>query len=117
MAAEGAPRVVGRDEELDLVRTFVAAIHAPKTLVIEGEPGIGKTTLWREGVSAARARGVNILVSRPSAVETRLSFSGISDMLAEVIDMLAIQVKIRTPRRPEQEQLDLRTPSGRRLPY
>jgi DNA-binding CsgD family transcriptional regulator len=86
MAAAGvAPRVVGRDEELDLVRAFVAAIDRPKTLVIEGEPGIGKTTVWQEGVAAARAGGSVVLTSRPNEVETSLSFSAVSDLLEEAV--------------------------------
>lgn len=45
-------------------------------LVIEGEPGIGKTTLWAEGVGQARAEGRNVHASR-SANGTTLSLCGI----------------------------------------
>ena len=40
--------VVGRDAELGSVVGFLdRAAAAPTALVLEGEPGIGKSTLWR----------------------------------------------------------------------
>src|SRR5579862_2932591 len=41
--------VIGRDPELAAVATFVAGLGgAFAQLTLEGEAGIGKTTLWRE---------------------------------------------------------------------
>src|SRR5216684_1381733 len=63
MAAE----IIGREQELAKVDAFIdAAGRAPRGLVLEGEAGIGKSTLWREGVEHARARGVRVLTSRPA---------------------------------------------------
>lgn len=83
-----ARRVVGRDSELEQVRAFVKGIHGPRALIIEGEAGIGKTTVWQEGVAAAKETGSLVLTSRPSQTETRLSFSAVSDLLADVVDEL-----------------------------
>jgi hypothetical protein len=47
----------------------------PAGLVIEGEAGIGKTTLWRAGVDAARERSYRVLTATPTAAETALSTS------------------------------------------
>jgi hypothetical protein len=45
--------VVGREAELATIREFVAGIAAgPRSLLLEGAVGIGKTTLWRAGLRA-----------------------------------------------------------------
>jgi Cdc6-like AAA superfamily ATPase len=68
--------VIGRDEELAAVRAFVTSVSdGPAGLVIEGEAGIGKTTLWRAGVDAARERSYRVLTATPTAAETALSTS------------------------------------------
>src|SRR6185437_5919703 len=53
-------------------------------LALEGDAGIGKTTLWQEVVDRARAKGMRVLACRPAAAEAKLSFSGLADMLAGV---------------------------------
>jgi hypothetical protein len=54
-----AGSVVGREAELRAVdEILVAAREGLGALVFEGEPGIGKTTVWREGISRAGAQGV-----------------------------------------------------------
>ena len=65
--------VIGRAAELEKLKTWLQsgipsrpAPNAAKTaLVIEGEPGIGKTTLWSEGVRLARLDGWTVLLCRP----------------------------------------------------
>jgi DNA-binding CsgD family transcriptional regulator len=80
-----ARAVVGRDAELAVVEEFLAlASDATCTLVIEGEPGIGKTTLWQEAVRRADERGMRVLSSRPGPSETRLTFVGLGDFLTAV---------------------------------
>jgi DNA-binding CsgD family transcriptional regulator len=83
--------IVGRDEELALVAAFLEAPdELPGGLLLEGEAGIGKSTVWREGVELARANGFLILETRPSESETALSFAGLGDLLGEVAnDVLA----------------------------
>jgi Cdc6-like AAA superfamily ATPase len=68
--------VIGRDEELAAVRAFVTSVSdGPAGLVIEGEAGIGKTTLWRPGVDAARERSYRVLTATPTAAEAALPTS------------------------------------------
>jgi DNA-binding CsgD family transcriptional regulator len=55
-------------------------------LVLEGEAGMGKTTLWSFGVEAAEAAGVCVLRAQPAESETALSFSGLGDLLDPVLD-------------------------------
>ena len=52
--------VIGRDAELEAMLTLCECQHRESpVLVLEGEPGIGKTTLLRAGVELAEepARG------------------------------------------------------------
>jgi len=79
--------VVGRDVELASVRGFVEdARGAPAALVLEGEPGIGKSTLWLAGVEHARTRGLRVLSSRPAEAERNLAHVGLGDLLGDVRD-------------------------------
>jgi MoxR-like ATPase len=59
--------VFGRDQELAAVRPLMeSAADGPGLLQIEGEPGIGKTTLWEAGVAAAGELEMRVLSSRPA---------------------------------------------------
>jgi DNA-binding CsgD family transcriptional regulator len=80
-----APAAVGRDAELADVDLFLAQMSAAScALALEGEAGIGKTTLWQQTVVRARRAGMRVLACRPAAAEAKLSFSGLADMLAGV---------------------------------
>jgi DNA-binding CsgD family transcriptional regulator len=77
--------VIGRDAELGVVDAFLDASGAgARVLAVEGEPGIGKTTIWQEGVSRARDRGTLVLVARPAEAEAGLSFAGLADLFGAV---------------------------------
>jgi DNA-binding CsgD family transcriptional regulator len=79
--------VVGRDAELASIRDFVSGIsEGASVLVLEGEAGMGKTTLWGAGVDAAEAAGWRVLRAQPSESEIALSFSGLGDLLEPVLD-------------------------------
>ena len=73
--------LIGRDDELNAVRSLLAS--PPGVVVIEGEAGIGKTTLLRAGV--AEARGLGHTVLEATGADTRLSFSGLRDLLDDVV--------------------------------
>jgi len=79
--------VVGRDVELDRVTAFVTAPGSTvRTLLLEGEAGIGKTTIWEWGVAAAEEARVSVLTSRPAGSEVQLSFAGLGDLLDSALD-------------------------------
>jgi DNA-binding CsgD family transcriptional regulator len=81
MARDG---VIGREEELASLSAFVERIaDGPAALVLEGEPGVGKTTLWRSGIEAALDRSVRVLAASPTESETAMSFAAIGDLLAD----------------------------------
>jgi DNA-binding CsgD family transcriptional regulator len=82
--------VVGRDSEVaELDRLFAATDLLPAGIVLEGEPGIGKTTLWRFAVDIARRRSYDVLWCSPVPSETRLLFASLRDLLEGVFDTVA----------------------------
>src|SRR6266511_4328601 len=79
--------VIGRDRELALRAQFLNEPHElPASLILAGEPGIGKTTLWRAGVDAAGDRSLRVLTASPVEAETKLSFAALGDLLANALD-------------------------------
>lgn len=81
-----APEIVGRQEELLALEELLDADRLPAALVLEGEAGIGKTTLWRAGVELARERGFRVLVARPASAESEMPFAGLGDLLSPVLE-------------------------------
>jgi DNA-binding NarL/FixJ family response regulator len=102
--------LVGRESELGAVETFLRS-EQPRALVIVGEPGIGKTTLWQAAVEQARARGARVLMARPTESEARLAFAGLADLLADVPDELF--ARLPQPQRVGLDAALLRAVSAR----
>jgi DNA-binding CsgD family transcriptional regulator len=76
---------VGREGELAAVQQLLDDVGAgPATLVLWGEAGIGKTTIWTAGVVAAGLRGDAVLQCRPAVAELRLTYAGLMDLLVHV---------------------------------
>ena len=80
-----APGIVGRGAELAALQAFVADANAGVgCLVLEGPPGVGKSSLWEAAVASARERGITVLSCRPSSEEARFDFSGVADLFGDV---------------------------------
>ena len=60
--------------------------NLPGVLLLEGEAGIGKTTLWRRGVELASERSYRVLSCSPSGSEAQLSFVALGDLLEDTVD-------------------------------
>jgi DNA-binding CsgD family transcriptional regulator len=72
-----------RKRELVAGERFLSLLsRGPGCVVLEGEPGIGKTTVWRELVEMAEGRGYRVLSCRPAEAEAKLSFAGLADLLS-----------------------------------
>ena len=79
--------LIGRDAELDRVEEFLEMIDSgPVALLLEGEAGIGKTTLWSQGLVSSAARRQRVLRCRPGERETQLAYAALGDLLSEVPD-------------------------------
>jgi DNA-binding CsgD family transcriptional regulator len=89
----GAATVVGREPEQATVAAFLDSLQlGPASLLLEGEAGIGKTTLWNAGVRAAAAREYLILSSQPAQSEATLSFAALGDLLQGLLDQVLPQL-------------------------
>jgi DNA-binding CsgD family transcriptional regulator len=110
--------VLGRDDELRSLRAFLdrPAAGGLAALVLEGEAGIGKSTLWLATVEAARQRGLRVLSSRPAEVELGVAFTGLGDLLEEALaDVLS---ELAAPRRRALEiALLVRDEAGERVDF
>jgi ATP/maltotriose-dependent transcriptional regulator MalT len=88
-APKQGPVVVSRQRERAEADAFLKGLSdGPRTLVLEGEPGIGKTTLWRWVLAQARARGLTVLSCRAVPAEVMLSHVCLADLLTPVTDEL-----------------------------
>lgn len=95
--AERAFEVIGREAEIASVTTWIAERHAlPAAIVLEGDAGMGKTTLWRHGIELASA-AYSVLSASPSEWEAQLSFAALGDLLEPVLD--DVLATLRKPQR------------------
>src|SRR3954465_2247148 len=79
-----AAQVIGRNAELVAVEQFLeSSAEEPTGLVFFGEPGIGKTALWRASLAVADGHGMRILSCTPAESERALALGGLTDLLAE----------------------------------
>src|SRR5512132_2446902 len=72
--------MVGREAEVGVLHRFLDDESPARALVLTGPPGVGKTTLWEAGISAARERGLRVLSAQPSGAEAELSFAALIDL-------------------------------------
>ena len=82
-----AGEVIGRESELAILHRFLDSIPTgPSGLLVSGDPGIGKTTVWRRGLDGALERGYRTLSCSPVEAETRLSYTVLGDLVEPVLD-------------------------------
>lgn len=91
--------ILGRDDELRSLQAFLdrPAAAGLAAFVLEGDAGIGKTTLWLAGLEAARERGLRVLFARPTEGELGVAHAGLGDLLEDALgDVLP---ELASPRR------------------
>lgn len=93
--------LVGRDAEWGAVETWLAT-RDPAVLVVHGEAGIGKTTLWSAGVRAARENGDRVLAHTATWSEAQLSFTALRDLLSDAYQDVAERLPM-----PQRHALDV----------
>jgi DNA-binding NarL/FixJ family response regulator len=93
-------RILSRGAELQQVEALLAdETPEARGLVLTGDPGVGKTTIWEEGVRLAGERGLCVLAARPAEAEAALPFAGLGDLLDPVVDAIELP-------RPQRAALD-----------
>jgi DNA-binding CsgD family transcriptional regulator len=86
----------------------------PVRLLLEGEAGIGKSTLLRTALADAERRGYRVLVSRPGEADRALPWTGLADLLEPVPD--AAVGALPGPQRDALEVALLRRAAAHRAP-
>ena len=76
--------LVGRESELEALREFLGSASAPRMLVLNGPPGMGKTTMWEAGCALAVESGFRVLRARASDTEVELAHGSVADLLEKV---------------------------------
>jgi len=91
-------------------RFLSSATSEPSALLIEGEPGIGKTTLWLETLELARESGFRVLSARAAAAESVLAYTALADLLDGV--PAAAWADLPDPQRSAVDQVLMRAEDG-----
>jgi DNA-binding NarL/FixJ family response regulator len=79
--------VFGREPERARIEQLLdRASVGPVGIAVEGTAGIGKTTVCRHAVDAARRRGYLVLEAAPSEADAALAFSGLGDLFDGLAD-------------------------------
>ncbi|MDT5286981.1 MAG: hypothetical protein QOF88_1870, partial [Mycobacterium sp.] len=76
--------VVPPPESDDVAAFLTSAAQRVSGLVVEGEPGIGKTTLWSAAVGQASHRGFRVVSARAGSAEVVLTFAVLADLFGDV---------------------------------
>ena len=112
--ASCSQELIGRADELNMIWSFVGEVRAGgATLVLSGEPGMGKTVMLDAAAAASCATGLGVLRAVGAEFETNLSFSSLNQLLsplrsemaglpAEYQDALRVALGFGTGPRPDQ---------------
>lgn len=81
--ADGQRNLHGRDPELKLLRGWLAeqSDSAPRSILVEGEAGIGKTSLLEALAGEARAVGYDVVAARAEEMERTRPFGPLIDAI------------------------------------
>ena len=86
-------QVVCRTGELGAIADFLtSACVRPSGLTIEGEAGIGKTTLWSAATEQARERGSCVLSARAGQAESAMGYAAVADLLSDVESSIFVRL-------------------------
>src|SRR6516165_6056608 len=77
--------IVGRRPELEAVAELLQPRSESVALLLEGEAGIGKSTVWDEALRLAEEAGFRTLVARPAEGEASLPFAALGDLVEPLV--------------------------------
>ena len=94
---------LGREADLLLVTELLSRVADGSIgVLIEGEAGIGKTTVWRAALEHAARLGWTVLETRPLEADSKLTYAGLRDILAPTADPLLL--RLPAPQRQALQQ-------------
>lgn len=89
VGAEARHEPAGRALEAAALERFADGLwRRSAAVVVRGEPGIGKTTLWGYALAAAEASGELVLTARCVEAEMPVTMCGLADLLEPVVSVL-----------------------------
>lgn len=94
---------LGREQEIKTIARFLRALPVgPSALMIQGEAGIGKTTLWNDAVGAARFASFTVMCCRPAHAEAELPYLGVADLFTDVPEQVMSELPV-----PQRKALEV----------
>jgi DNA-binding CsgD family transcriptional regulator len=97
---------IGRSDERGVIEQVLDRSHEEgRALILLGEPGMGKSTVWRWGVSRAQARGFRTIGITAPASSQRLPYAALSELLGPSLDRIL-------PSLPDPQRLALESALG-----
>ena len=74
--------LIGRDEELQRVQRFLEGVATgTRALLIAGEAGVGKTSVWQAAVEPRGRRAMRAVAARPTEAETSFAHAALGDLI------------------------------------
>src|SRR5262245_43447948 len=81
--------LLGREHELMRLRELVSTLpDGPRAITLRGEPGIGKTMVWRAGLEQAQET-CRLLSARCVEAELPLALVGLTDLAGDAFGAVA----------------------------
>jgi DNA-binding CsgD family transcriptional regulator len=100
--------VVSREVESKAVADFLESVPSePSALVVEGEAGIGKTTVWLAALERAQRAGFQVLSTRAVQTESVLAYTSLAALLNGMDE--AALAELPPPQRLAIDRVLLRT--------
>ena len=78
--------IVGRDAELAAVSAALRAADGPAVVIVEGEAGVGKTTILS---AVAAEAGRHVLRARPTEAEAQNSYAALDELLRPHLGLMS----------------------------
>jgi DNA-binding CsgD family transcriptional regulator/tetratricopeptide (TPR) repeat protein len=90
--ASRSARLEAREPERERLEAFLEALPGgARALLIRGEPGIGKTALWRLALERCAETGVRVLLTRPAEEDMAFGLAALVDLFEhEDVDVGAL---------------------------
>jgi DNA-binding CsgD family transcriptional regulator len=105
--------IAGRNRELQAMQAVLhRAHHVPSAVILDGEAGIGKTSVWQATVDWATAAGFVALTATGAAAEVSLAWAGLAELLAGIDETVLARLPVLHQRALEAVSTGVAGPGG-----